>query len=81
MHFSGRGLAISTACFYVVKEPPKMVLRRILASVSGDGRSFRCCTVGEFLHNCDWVSVRAVQEKCDERKAHGDGSKLSSQFA
>ena len=37
-------------------------------SVSGDGRSSRCCTVGEFLHNCDWVSVRAVQEKCDERK-------------
>jgi hypothetical protein len=36
-------------------------------SVSGDGRRFRCCTVGESLHDCDWVSVRAVQEKCDEK--------------
>ena len=35
-------------------------------SVSGDGRSLRCSTVGEFSHDCDWVSVRAVQEKCDE---------------
>jgi hypothetical protein len=45
-----------------------MVFAADFGSVSGDGRSFRCCTVGEFLHNCDWVSVRAVQEKCDERK-------------
>src|SRR6202790_810635 len=36
-------------------------------SVSGDGRSFRCCTVGELLRDCDLVSVRAVQEKCDEK--------------
>jgi len=53
-------------------------------SVSGDGSSFRCCTVGEFSHDCDSVSVIAVQEKCDERRgrvrasclAHGDGSKF-----
>ena len=37
-------------------------------SVSGDGRSFRCCTVGELLRDCDLVSVRAVQEKCDEKR-------------
>ena len=36
-------------------------------SVSGDGHRFRCCTVGESLHDCDLVSVRAVQEKCDEK--------------
>ena len=36
-------------------------------SVSGDGRSFRCCTVGELLQDWDWVSVIAVQEKCDEK--------------
>jgi hypothetical protein len=36
-------------------------------SVSGDGRSSRCCTVGELLQDCDSVSVTAVQEKCDEK--------------
>ena len=36
-------------------------------SVSGDGHSFRCCTVGELLRDCDSVSVIAVQEKCDEK--------------
>ena len=35
-------------------------------SVSEDGRSFRCCTVGELLRDCDLVSVTAVQEKCDD---------------
>ena len=37
-------------------------------SVSGDGRSFRCCTVGELLRDCDSVSVIVVQEKCDEKR-------------
>ena len=36
-------------------------------SVSGDGRSFRCCTVGELLQDCNSVSVMAVQEKCDDK--------------
>ena len=40
-------------------------------SVSGDGRNFRCCTVGESLRDCDLVSVIAVQEKCDEKKGEG----------
>ena len=37
-------------------------------SVSGDGRCSRCCTLEEFSQDCDWVSVRAVQEKCDEKR-------------
>ena len=36
-------------------------------SVSEDGCSFRCSTVGEFSHDCNSVSVIAVQEKCDEK--------------
>jgi hypothetical protein len=36
-------------------------------SVSEGGCSFRCCTVGEFSHDCDSVSVMTVQEKCDEK--------------
>ena len=38
-----------------------------VGSVSGDGHSFRYCTVGELLRDCDCVSVRAVQEKCDDK--------------
>src|SRR6266849_1979978 len=40
-------------------------------SVCGDGRSSRCCTLGEFSHDWDCVSVRAVQEKCDEKGRGG----------
>jgi hypothetical protein len=36
-------------------------------SVSGDGRSFRCCTYEEFSQGFGWVSVLSVQEKCDEK--------------
>jgi hypothetical protein len=57
-----------TACLHVVKEPPKMVFAADERSVSGDGRSFRCCTVGELLRDCDFVSVMGVQEKCDEKR-------------
>ena len=39
-----------------------------LWSVSGDGHSLRCCTVGELLRDCDLVSVRAVREECDEKE-------------
>ena len=51
------------------KEPPKMVLRRMNGSVSGDGRSFRCCTVGELLRDRDCVSAIAVTLVCDEKRA------------
>src|ERR1700726_2805607 len=37
-------------------------------SVSGDGRSFRCCTVGELLQDCDLASVRAITGVCDENQ-------------
>ena len=88
VHLARCGVTAFTACLHVVKEAAENGFAADFGSVSGDGRSFRCCTVGEFLHNCDWVSVRAVQEKCDEKKgrvrascaAHGDGSKLSSQL-
>jgi len=67
VHFSGCGVAAFTACLHVVKEAAENGFAADFGSVSGDGRSFRCCTVGEFLHDCDSVSVRAVQEKCDEK--------------
>src|SRR5258708_37697762 len=41
-------------------------------SVSGDGRRFRCCTVGELLRDCDSVSVIGVREKCDEKGLRAD---------
>ena len=56
-----------TGCFHVVKEAAENGFVADFGSVSGDGRNFRCCTVGELLRDCDWVSVRAVQEKCDEK--------------
>ena len=68
VHFSGCGLATSTALFSCCQRAAENGFAADFGSVSGDGRSSRCCTVGEFLHNCDWVSVRAVQEKCDERR-------------
>ena len=43
-------------------------------SVSGDGHSFRYCTVGELLRECDCVSVRAAQEKCDDKNARSVGT-------
>ena len=42
-------------------------------SVSGDGRGFRCCTVGELLRDWDCVSVMRVQEMCDEKDPGLDG--------
>ena len=42
-------------------------------SVSGDGHSFRYCTVGELLRDCDYVSVMAEQEKCDDKNARSVG--------
>ena len=43
-----------------------------VGSVSGDGRSFRCCTVGELLRDSDSVSVIAVREKCDKKGLRAD---------
>ena len=45
-------------------------------SVSGDGRNFRCCTVGELLRDCGCVSVMRVQEMCDEKGPGSDGGAI-----
>jgi hypothetical protein len=67
VHFSGCGGAAFTVCLHVVKEAAENGFAVDFGSVSGDGRSFRCCTVGELLRDCDSVSVMAVQEMCDEK--------------
>ena len=76
VHFSGCGVGASNRLLstyrLLVKEPPKMVFAADFGSVSEDGRSFRCCTVGELLRDCDSVSVRAVPEKCDEKYLRAD---------
>src|SRR5207302_1343777 len=56
-------------CRLLVKEAPKMVLRRMMGPSLGDGHSSRCCTLGELSHHCDCLSVIASQEKCDEQEA------------
>jgi hypothetical protein len=40
-----------------------MVFAADVGSVSGDGHSFRYCTVGELLRDCDCVSVMARYKK------------------
>jgi hypothetical protein len=66
------GLATFTACFHVVKEPPKMVLRRILGSSLETGTVFDAALSGNYCRISDCVSVSAVQEKCDERGLRDD---------
>ena len=66
VYLAGCGLTAFTACLHVVKEAAENGFAADFGSVSGDGRSFRYCTVGEFLHDCDCVSVMAVREKSDE---------------
>src|SRR5258708_39409679 len=51
----------------IFKEPPKCFAADD-GSGSEDGRSSRCCTLGELLQECDLVSVMAVQEKCDGKR-------------
>jgi len=66
-----------------------MILRRILGPSLETGAVLDAVLSVNYCANWDWVSVRAVLEKCDERKgrvrasraAQGDGSKLSSQLA
>jgi hypothetical protein len=77
VHFSGCGVAAFTALFvYLLSFCQRAAEDGFAAddgSVSRDGRNFRCCTVGELLRDWDLVSVRAVQEKCDEK---GGGARL-----
>jgi hypothetical protein len=67
VHLVGCEVTAFTACQHVVKEAAENGFAADFGFVSGDGRSFRCCTVGELSRDCDLVSVRAVQEKCDEK--------------
>jgi hypothetical protein len=62
-----RFYCLSSTYRLLFKEPPKMVLRRMMGPSLETGNSSRCCTVGELLQDCDSVSVMAVQEKCDEK--------------
>ena len=59
-------LLICVLVTHIVKEPPKGFTADN-GSDSGDGRNFRCCTVGELLRDCGCVSVMTVQEMCDEK--------------
>ena len=57
------------SCTYrlVFKEPPKMVLRRMMGPSLETGAVFECCTVGELLRDRDCVSAIAVTLVCDEK--------------
>ena len=71
MHFQGCGVATSAALFGHLSSTFQRAAEDGFAaddgSVSGDGRSFRCCTVGELLRDWDCVSVMRVQEMCYEK--------------
>src|SRR6266481_7048516 len=71
VHFSGCGVAalycLSSTYRLLVKEPPKMVLRRMMGPSLETGAVFDAVLSVNYCANCDSVSVRAVQEKCDER--------------
>src|SRR5260221_7850634 len=66
----GVRVAANTAC-HVVKEPPKMVFRRILGPSLETGAILDAVLSVNYCANCDCVSVRAVQEKCDEKGRSG----------
>src|SRR5258708_709852 len=57
------------SCTYrlVFKEPPKMVLRRMMGPSLKTGAVFDAVLSVNYCANCDSVSVRAVREKCDEK--------------
>jgi hypothetical protein len=49
------------------KETPKMVLRRMMGPSLETGAVFDAVLSVNYCANCDSVSVRGVQEKCDEK--------------
>jgi len=73
VHFTGRGVATSAALFVYLSSTFQRAAENGFAaddgSVSGDGRSSRCCTVGELLRDRDCVSAIAVTLVCDEKRA------------
>src|SRR5258707_15826668 len=71
--FGVRGAPLILLVRHVVKEPPKMVLRRMMGPSLETGAVFDAVLSVNYCANCDSVSVRAVREKCDE-KGLGDAS-------
>src|SRR6266446_5110731 len=76
--FGVRGSPLILLVRHVVKEPPKMVLRRMMGPSLETGTVFDAVLSVNYCANCDSVSVRAVQEKCDEKglgaaSAHRNG--------
>jgi hypothetical protein len=65
--FRGAGPPLILLVFKLSKSPPKMVLRQILGPSLETGAIFDAALSGGLLRDCDLVSVRAVQEKCDEK--------------
>jgi hypothetical protein len=63
----GAGLPLLLLVFMLSKKPPKMVLRRMMSPSPETGAVFDAALSGELLRDCDLVSVRAVQENCDEK--------------
>ena len=70
--FGGAGSPLLLHVCMLSKKPPKMVLRRILGPSLKTGAVFDAALSVNYCANCDFVSVRAVQEKCDE-KGRGAG--------
>src|SRR4029077_17098671 len=69
--FTGCGAAASnrllSTCRLLVKEPPKMVLRRMMGPSLETDQFFNAALSVNYCRIADCVSVRAVQEKCDEK--------------
>jgi hypothetical protein len=58
---------LSSTCRLLVKEPPKMVLRRMMDPSLKTGTVLDAVLSVNYCKRCACVSVMAVQEKCDER--------------
>ena len=75
VHLARCGIATFSALFVYLSSFCQRAAEECFAaddgSVSGDGRNFRCFTVGELLRDRDWVSVIAVREKCDKKRSKG----------
>ena len=74
MHFLGCGIAanyclcgyVSSLVISLFKEPPKMILRRMMGPSLETGTVFDAVLSVNYCANCDSVSVTEVQEKCDD---------------
>src|SRR6266404_9182163 len=64
---SGRLYCLSSTFRLLVKEPPKMVLRRMMGPSLETGTVLDAVLSVNYCANYDSVSVRAVREICDEK--------------